>query len=148
MIFYAEQRVLEEYKTIWDSLSRNDFANISLTTDLLMIYVFADSCKNHLYYIPIPHKSMVRTMFPIYPDMKLSFQVLLKAIFLTSPFTISWWSEQWCLSSLKHVSDCVKDSNWTAELPHKMDYLKEFESIIKSWDLRVLKTLLQNTWQR
>jgi len=53
---------------------------------ILLIYLFADSCKNHLPYIPIPRKSVVRTMFPIYPDdyMKLPFQLLLKAIFLTS----------------------------------------------------------------
>ena len=104
--FYAVQRALVECNTIWDSLSRESFwkqrpdrpptycksvvrtmifACIYECT-ILLIYLFADHYKNHLPYIPIPRKSVVRTMFPIYPDghMKLSFQVLLKAIFLTS----------------------------------------------------------------
>ena len=51
------------------------------------------------------------------------------------------------MSSSNLVSDRVKDSNGTAELSYKMDFLKEFESIIKSRDLRVSKTLLQNIWQ-
>ena len=58
---------------------------------ILLIYLFTDSCKNHLPYIQIPRTSVVRTMFPIYPDdyMKHSFQVLLKAIFLDSAVNIN-----------------------------------------------------------
>ena len=39
------------------------------------------------------------------------------------------------MSTSKLISECTRDSNWTAELSYKMDYLKEFESIIKSRDL-------------
>jgi len=97
-----------------------------------LIHLCADSCKNHFPYIAIHRKSVARTMLPIYPDdyIKLSFQVLLKAIFLTT-FTVNRWSERWCLSSSKLVSDRVEDSNWT-EFSYKMYYLKEFESQLSS----------------
>ena len=70
---------------------------------MLLIYLFGDSCKNYLPYIPIPRKSVVRTMFPIYPDdfTKLSFQVLLRAIFLNNfkAYLCPWFTYQLPLST-------------------------------------------------
>ena len=90
----------------------------------LLIYLFADHCKNHLHYIQCLRKSVVRKMFPIHPD---DFMEINKRSYLPSSSPpvyrkpvgramLSILSRSWCRAHQFWIAFLV--------ISYKMDYLK------------------------